>query len=57
MLDLMLTKSPGGKPHSVFDNQTSIIDALLAHYDQKPGISSRTLDDKFAAAKRSLKAT
>lgn len=57
MLALMLGKSPAGKPQSIFDNQAAIIDALLGHYEGKPGISKRTLEDKFAAAKRSLTAT
>jgi len=57
MLALMLGKSPAGKPQSVFDNQAAIIAALLGHHEGKPGISARTLEDKFAAAKRSLTAT
>lgn len=57
MLTLMLGKSPTGKPQSIFDNQAAIIAALLGHYEGKPGISARTLEEKFAAAKRSLTAT
>ncbi len=57
MLALMLGKSPAGKPQSAFDSQAAIIDALLGHHAGKPGISARTLEDKFAAAKRSLTAT
>ena len=57
LLTLMLGKSPAGKAQSVFDNQTAIIAALLGHHDGKPGISARTLEEKFAAAKRSLTAT
>jgi hypothetical protein len=57
MLALMLGKSPAGKPLSLFDNQAAIIEALLGHHGGKPGISARTLEDKFAAAKRSLTAT
>lgn len=57
MLALMLGKSPAGKPQSVFNNQAAIIAALLGHHEGKPGISARTLEDKFAAAKRSLAAT
>ena len=57
MLALMLGKSPAGKPQSVFDNQAAIITALLGHHEGKPGISARTLEDKFAAAKRTLTAT
>lgn len=55
LLDLMLGKSPAGKPHSVFENQSKIIESLLAHYEGKQGISSRTLEEKFAEAKRRLK--
>lgn len=57
MLTLMLGKTPAGEPQSIFDNQSVIIAALLEHFDKKPGISARTLEDKFAAAKRSLTAT
>jgi len=57
MLALMLGKSPAGNPQSVFDNQAAIIAALLGHHEGKPGIAARTLEDKFAAAKRSLTAT
>jgi hypothetical protein len=57
LLALMLGKSPLGKPQSSFENQASIISALLAHYDGKPGIAARTLEEKFAASKRSLAAT
>ena len=56
MLALMLGKSPAGKPQSVFENQAAIISALLGHYEGKPGISSRTLEEKFARAKKSLTA-
>jgi hypothetical protein len=54
MLEVMLSKTPSGKSHSVFENQTAIIEALLVHYKDKPGISERTLAQKFADAKQSL---
>lgn len=57
LLGLMLSNSPAGKPQSVFQNQSAIISALLAYHENKPGISPRTLEEKFAAAKRSLSAT
>jgi hypothetical protein len=57
MLELMLDESPGGQRYSSLHTQAAIIDALLAHHDGKDGISSRTLQEKFAAAKRSLNAT
>jgi FtsZ-binding cell division protein ZapB len=56
LLNLMLSNSPSGNPQSVFQNQAAIISALLAYHENKPGISSRTLEEKFAAAKRSLAA-
>ncbi|EJN17870.1 hypothetical protein PMI36_05287 [Pseudomonas sp. GM79] len=54
MVSLFLDHSPSGKPHSVFRSQAAIVDALTAHHKNLPGISKRTLDEKFAAAKRSL---
>lgn len=57
MLALMLGKSPAGKAQSVYENQAAIIAALLGHHEGKPGISARTLEEKFAAGKRSLTAT
>lgn len=57
LLGLLLGKTPAGKPQSVYDSQASIISALLAHYGNKPGIAPRTLEEKFAAAKKRLAAT
>ena len=57
LLKLILGHSPGGKAHSVFKNQTAVIDALLAEHERKPGISRRTLEQKFSIASRSLEAS
>lgn len=57
LLGLMLGKSPAGVQQSVFQNQGAIISALLAHHGSKPGISDSTLENKFADANRSIKAT
>jgi hypothetical protein len=57
LLALMLGKSLAGTRQSIFNNQTAIIDALLAHYPDKPGIAQRTLEGKFAAANSSLTRT
>ncbi|GAA4403165.1 hypothetical protein [Quisquiliibacterium transsilvanicum] len=57
LIGLMLGKSPGGQPLSVYDSQAAIIAALLAHHEGKPGMSERSLEQKFAAAKRSLTGT
>jgi len=54
LLGLLLGKTPSGKSQSVFDNQASVIDALVATHSGKSGIAERTLQEKFAAAKRSL---
>jgi hypothetical protein len=53
MLALFMMKTPAGKPHSVFSSQSSLIDQMLANF-KKPGITERTLQEKFAAAKKSL---
>lgn len=55
LLDIMLGTSPSGKKLSVYENQSKVISALLSHHEGKPGISARTLDQKFSAANKSLK--
>jgi hypothetical protein len=56
LLGLLLGKSPSGKAHSVFKSQAAIIEALVATYSGKPGMSARNLEDKLAQARRSLDA-
>jgi hypothetical protein len=55
LLNLFLDQSPAGNPLSVFKSQSAIVDAVIARYSEVPGLSKRTLDEKFAAANRSLK--
>ncbi|WP_447784985.1 hypothetical protein [Pseudomonas germanica] len=55
LVNLFLDHSPAGKPLSVFKSQAAIVDAVIARYKEVPGLSKRTLDEKFAAANRSLK--
>ncbi|WP_413795116.1 MULTISPECIES: hypothetical protein [unclassified Pseudomonas] len=55
LLNLFLEHSPAGNPLSVFRNQSAIVDAIVARYSEIPGLSKRTLDEKFAAANRSFK--
>ena len=57
LLGLMLGTTPGGKKGSAYDSQTAVIDALLAHHGDKQGIAKSTLEQKFADANRSIKAT
>ena len=54
LLGLLLGKSPGGVPYSSFQTTESVISALIAHHDGRPGISQSTLWSKFAEAKRLL---
>lgn len=54
MVAVLLGKSPAGKPNSVFNSQSAVIDQVLSHYDGKPGISRRSLEEKFAEGKKSL---
>lgn len=55
LVNLLLDHSPAGKPLSVFKNQAAIVDAIIARHKDVPGLGKRTLDEKFAAANRSLK--
>src|SRR5690606_12819375 len=54
LIYLLLGRSPGGQPYSVFSSQSAVVSALLAHFSTLPGMTKRTLDAKFAAGKRSL---
>lgn len=54
LLDVILGKSPSGKKLSVYNNQTSVINALLAKHEGKAGISKRTLEEKFSDANESI---
>jgi FtsZ-binding cell division protein ZapB len=57
LLKLILSKSPNDQPYSSFKSQAAIISVLLAHFGNIPGISDRTLEQKFADANRSIAAT
>lgn len=57
LLGLMLGTTPSGKKGSAYESQAAIISALLAHHGGKPGIADSTLEQKFAEANRSIKAT
>jgi hypothetical protein len=52
LLALMLGKTEKGQPQSIFDNQAAIVDAITALFPDVPGLSKRTLDRKFAEARR-----
>ncbi|MBT2298182.1 hypothetical protein [Pseudomonas fluorescens] len=54
LVNTILGSSESGRRHSIFDSQASIVDSITAHYGDVPGLSKRSLDEKFAAARRSL---
>lgn len=54
LVETMLGSSDAGRRHSIFESQASIVDSITAHYVGIPGLSKRSLDEKFAAARRSL---
>ncbi|WP_066267493.1 hypothetical protein [Hydrogenophaga palleronii] len=55
MLDLMLGQSPAGTAYSTFRTQEAIVSALIAHHGGAMGIAERTLQGKFALARRRLR--
>ena len=57
LLTLLLGKSPSGMPYSSFLTQEAIISAMVAHHGNAMGINERTLQAKFALARRSLQRT
>lgn len=57
MLDLMLSQSPAGTPYSCFRTQEAIVSSLIAHYSGIMGITERTLNGKFAQARRTLRSS
>lgn len=54
LLTLLLGSSPSGQRYSSFASQEAIISALIAHHGDRLGIAERTLQAKFAAARRAL---
>lgn len=55
MLELMLGQSPSGTPYSSFRTQEAVVSALVAHHSGAMGIAERTLNGKFATARRRLR--
>lgn len=55
LVSLLLGKSPNGKPHSVFENQAAVIDALLSEYGHVKGMGDSNLEKILARAKKELK--
>ena len=57
MLQVIFGQTPTGKSYSVFENQESLVTAIVAHCGHLRGISKRSLDSKFAAGRRRVKNT
>lgn len=55
LLNLITTTSPGGQKYSIFESQSAIIESILANFPNTPGLSKRTLEDKFGAANKAFK--
>lgn len=56
MLNLFHGQSASGQRYSQFDSDAAIIEMIVHYHHDRPGISERTLQTHFAAARRSLKA-
>ena len=54
LLNLLLGRAPSGQPYSSFKTQEAIISAMVAHHAERLGITERTLQAKFAAARRTV---
>jgi hypothetical protein len=52
LLAIMLGKSKSGLLQSIYRTQTAIVDAITTQFPGVPGLSKRTLDRKFAEARR-----
>ncbi|WP_419709609.1 hypothetical protein [Pseudomonas sp. NFX224] len=54
LLDCALGCSLNGRVQSIYRNQSAIVEAILCRFPSFPGLSKRTLDRKFAEARRHL---
>lgn len=54
LLTLLTRPSPAGQPYSSFKSQEAVISALISRYGDRLGMAARTLQAKFAAARRTL---
>ncbi|WP_155741823.1 hypothetical protein [Pseudomonas putida] len=54
LLAVSVGKSASGRVRSIYKNQTAIVEAITLGFPKTPGLSKRTLDRKFAEARRHL---
>jgi FtsZ-binding cell division protein ZapB len=57
LLNCITGKIPSSRPHPSFPTETEVIEAILLTYPKHPGLSQRTLQGKFAEAKKSLESS
>lgn len=56
LLTALRGKSPGGQRYSQFDSDAAIIQTVISYHGGRVGITERTMQKHFAAARRSLDA-
>ena len=56
LLTVLRGSSPGGQRYSQFDSDAAIIQMIISYHRGRVGISERTMQKHFAAARRSLDA-
>ncbi|WP_248746199.1 hypothetical protein [Pseudomonas sp. MWU12-2037] len=56
LLTALRGSSPTGKPFTSYESDSAIMDLIIAHHQGRLGISERTMQKYFAAARRSLAA-
>ncbi|AHZ77147.1 MULTISPECIES: hypothetical protein [Pseudomonas] len=54
LLAVMLEKSKSGQPRSIYKTQSAVVDAITTLFPGVAGLSKRTLDRKFAQARRRI---
>lgn len=54
LLAVIVGKSQHGQIQSIYKNQSAVVDAITSQFPGVPGLSKRTLDRKFAEARRLL---
>lgn len=52
ILSVTLGRSKNGQLQSIYGNQSAIVEAITMQFPETPGLSKRTLDRKFAEARR-----
>ncbi|WP_338524020.1 hypothetical protein NUH87_30725 [Pseudomonas batumici] len=54
LLTALRGSSPAGKPFTAYESDSAIMDLIIAHHRGQIGISERSMQKHFAAARRSL---